>query len=112
MKAYPNAKSVIVKIVLSLEIRLPLVEKVFRSEGEHIHEVQQKSAEIFLDTPAPHHNSVRRFIVKFHETGSSTDVPSSGRQPVLTEKRLDVSDHILQIQTTPYGKMQQQTDVS
>jgi transposase len=85
---------------------------MFLSEGEYTQEVQQKSAEILSDTPAPHHKSVRLFIAQFRETGSPTDVPSSGRPPVLTERRLDISDHILQTLTTSYGKLQQQTDIS
>jgi hypothetical protein len=99
--------SVNVKMVLSLVARVVLVEQVFRSTGEYTEELQQKCAEMFPDTQVPRRNAVRQLIAKFHETRLVAGLPTFGRQAVLTEeKKLDISDRILQTPTKSFRKMQ------
>lgn len=74
--------------------------------------VQQRLAEKFPDTPAPHHNAVRNIIDTFHETESVVDAKCCGRPAKLSEKKLlDISDNMLQSLSKSLGRLAQQQDI-
>jgi hypothetical protein len=56
-------------MVLSAEVRVFLVEYVFREGNRYTDLVQEQFALKFPETPVPHPNAVRRLIEKFLETG-------------------------------------------
>jgi hypothetical protein len=94
------------KMVLSLEARVFLVEHVFRCGGEYTEEVKQKFAEMFSESHEPHHNTLRQFIDAFMETGPIADAQRSGRPRVLTENKvLGTSDRIKQSPKTSIRKL-------
>jgi hypothetical protein len=60
-------------LVLSIEVRVSLVEYVFREGNRYNDLVQEQFDEKFPETPVPHRNAVRRVIENFRETSSVLD---------------------------------------
>jgi hypothetical protein len=58
---------------LSIEERVFLVEHLFREGNRYTDLVQEQFAEKFPEISAPHRDTFRRLIEKFHEIGSVLD---------------------------------------
>ena len=76
-------------MVLSLQERIFLVEHTFRCNGEFTEEVRNRFKAAFPNSDVPHRNSVRSLIAKFRETGSVRDACRSGRDPILTDEKIN-----------------------
>jgi hypothetical protein len=66
-------------MVLSINLRVILVEYVFREGNRYNDLVQEQFAEKFPEIPVPHRSAVCRLNEKFRETGSLLDAERSGR---------------------------------
>ena len=73
------------KIVLTLQERIFIVENVLRKGGKYTKEVQELFQEKFGAERLPHRNCVSALLHKFKETGSVQDKPKTGRPKVVTD---------------------------
>jgi hypothetical protein len=64
---------VLITKVLSIEERVFHVEHLFLEANRYTDLVQKQFAEKFTEISAPHRDTFRRLIEKFHKTGSVLD---------------------------------------
>jgi hypothetical protein len=99
-------------MVLSIKVRVFLVECLFREGGRYTDLVQQQFAEKFPETPVTHRNAICRLIEKFRETSSVLDAERCGRTSELNDKKLmDISDPMLRSLSKSLRKSTQDKDI-
>lgn len=101
------------KMVLSLQERIFLVEHTFRCNGEFTEEVRNRFKAAFPNSDVPHRNSVRSLIAKFRETGSVHDACRSGRDPILTDEKINnISEAMARSPNKSVRRLSDEVDIS
>ncbi|PSN42231.1 hypothetical protein C0J52_18494 [Blattella germanica] len=99
--------------MLSIAMRVFLVEMVFREGDKFSENVKIKFRERFPNAICPNRDAVPDLIKKFREIGSVHDAPRSGRPKLLTEAKVDeISDVILRSPSKSMRKLAQETNFS
>ncbi|CAI9733658.1 Macrophage migration inhibitory factor-like [Octopus vulgaris] len=101
------------KMVLTLQERIFIVENVFRDGGKYTKEVQESFQEEFGAERLPHRNCVSALLHKFKKTGSVQDKPKSGRPKVVTDTVLqNVTNKLQRSPRKSLRRLSQETRIS
>ncbi|CAI9731261.1 Hypothetical predicted protein [Octopus vulgaris] len=101
------------KMVLTLQERIFIVENVFRDGGKYTKEVQESFQEKFGAERLPHRNCVSALLHKFKKTGSVQDKPKSGRPKVVTDTVLqNVTNKLQRSPRKSLRRLSQETRIS
>ncbi|CAI9721085.1 Macrophage migration inhibitory factor-like [Octopus vulgaris] len=107
------AKKDPLKMVLTLQERIFIVENVFRDGGKYTKEVQESFQENFGAERLPHRNCVSALLHKFKKTGSVQDKPKSGRPKVVTDTVLqNVTNKLQRSPRKSLRRLSQETRIS
>jgi hypothetical protein len=104
----------VVKMVLSFEARVFLVEHLFCCVSEYTEEVKQKFAEMLSECHVPHRITVRQLTDKF---GEVVELLTCGIRHATSFNRgqsrlLDTSDRVMKIPKKPIRKLLQHAGIS